>query len=148
MVVIDTFQSLYSFYAREKNAKFNDIKSLFKWTLIDEGHREPSLKWSLAVREIQSSRKVLFTATPYRNDFNCFEIDKKATFCVSYNELIDFKKNNKPMLRNVRITQKKWGARKIKEFIEKFDDFLKGKKFNNDFKAIISCQNCDDIKKS
>ncbi len=35
--------------------------------LVDEGHYEPALSWSQALRQIRAPR-ILFTATPYRND--------------------------------------------------------------------------------
>lgn len=40
---------------------------------VDEGHREPAKTWARAVRDL-SKPVILFTATPYRNDFRFFNI--------------------------------------------------------------------------
>ncbi len=47
--------------------------------LVDEGHYEPALSWSQALRQIRAPR-ILFTATPYRNDLKAFDVDLRFSF--------------------------------------------------------------------
>ncbi|MEM6484183.1 MAG: DEAD/DEAH box helicase family protein [Pseudomonadota bacterium] len=46
--------------------------------LVDEGHREPAPAWARAIRRFRCPR-VLFSATPYRNDLRLFDIGREQT---------------------------------------------------------------------
>lgn len=52
--------------------------------IIDEGHAEPSAKWSLLVRSFKKSKKIIITATPYRNDLFNFDIDINHNFIYTF----------------------------------------------------------------
>lgn len=51
--------------------------------LVDEGHYEPAPDWSRAVREL-GQPVVLFTATPYRNDFKYFKVDPAFRYTYTH----------------------------------------------------------------
>ena len=53
--------------------------------IVDEGHYEPAPTWSRAVRGL-GRPTVLFTATPYRNDFKFFDVDRAFCFFYSHHE--------------------------------------------------------------
>lgn len=59
---------------KNKEKEFNKIKDLTKLILFDEGHRELATTWSNTIEQF-SCKKILFTATPYRNDNQAFQID-------------------------------------------------------------------------
>lgn len=49
------------------------VFSEFGCVLVDEGHYEPALEWSQAIRALKR-RTILLTATPYRNDEKFFTV--------------------------------------------------------------------------
>lgn len=51
--------------------------------IVDEGHYEPAPAWAKSVREL-GRPTILFTATPYRNDFKFFEVDPGFCFLYSH----------------------------------------------------------------
>ena len=51
--------------------------------IVDEGHREPAKDWARAVRSFQLPT-ILFSATPYRNDFRFFNIGSGERFVSAY----------------------------------------------------------------
>ena len=53
--------------------------------VVDEGHYEPAPTWADAVRGLQLPT-VLFTATPYRNDYRFFDVDPEHTFQFSHEQ--------------------------------------------------------------
>ncbi|MDC4787057.1 DEAD/DEAH box helicase [Acinetobacter baumannii] len=78
-----TFQKITSLSEEELTA----LKNIFSLILIDEGHAEPSPKWGAAIREL-NARKVIITATPYRNDLFSFDIDPDNSYIYSYKDAI------------------------------------------------------------
>lgn len=68
-IVIDTFQKLVvmSEIDREQYLQRFDL------VIVDEGHSEPAPTWGKIVRSIEC-KKVIVTATPYRNDLFQFDI--------------------------------------------------------------------------
>jgi superfamily II DNA or RNA helicase len=67
--------------------------------IVDEGHYEPALSWSQALRGL-GLPIVLVTATPYRNDLKPFEFDRTALHISKYSEL-----TNENILRKVDVVQ-------------------------------------------
>jgi superfamily II DNA or RNA helicase len=51
--------------------------------LFDEGHHEPALRWSETVRKIYKPR-IIFTATPFRNDLKLFDVDLQHAYDPAY----------------------------------------------------------------
>lgn len=81
-VFVATVQSYHSWYKRDR-----DIFKLFRdhvdLVLIDEGHCEPAKEWGEALRVLPHP-KVIFTATPYRNDLKLFQIDYAHAYGISF----------------------------------------------------------------
>ena len=67
--------------------------------IVDEGHYEPALSWSQALRGL-GRPIVLVTATPYRNDLKPFEFDRTALYISKYSELMA-----ENILRKVEVVQ-------------------------------------------
>jgi hypothetical protein len=53
--------------------------------IVDEGHYEPAPSWAKAVRDLKRPT-ILFTATPYRNDFKFFDVDLEFCFFYSHEQ--------------------------------------------------------------
>lgn len=82
-VYCTTFQKITSLAEEE----LLELKDTFELILIDEGHAEPSPKWGTAIRVLKA-KKVIITATPYRNDLFSFDIDAEHSYIYSYKEAI------------------------------------------------------------
>jgi hypothetical protein len=82
-----TFSMLQSI-AKNRESIFNILKKKVSLILVDEGHYEPAKKWSKLVRKEIKAPKILFTATPYRNDFQVFDIDLDYIFTFSFKSAV------------------------------------------------------------
>lgn len=87
-IYICTIQAMMSIM-RESSTLYSAIKSKVDLIIFDEGHREPSYKWNQVIKDL-NKKTILFTATPYRNDKNKFNItkSKKYIYNLSYNDAI------------------------------------------------------------
>jgi len=77
-IYIATIQFIHnnSYENKELNLEFiNTINNNIGCIFFDEGHREPAKIWSEIIRKF-STKIILFTATPFRNDNSIFKIDK------------------------------------------------------------------------
>ena len=112
--------------------------------IVDEGHYEPALSWSQALRGL-GRPIVLVTATPYRNDLKAFEFDTAALFVSKYSELMKSR-----ILRKVDVVQAsplavrdpaKFVDSVLREFIVCY-----GSAPSADRKLIIRCRSRDQIR--
>jgi len=117
LVIIMTFQKLESM----KKNNIESYKRLHKKIdvlLIDEGHYEPAFSWSKTIREFKIP-KIIFTATPFRNDLKIFDIDLKCSYVYDPNK-----------------------------FVEDIVQFYNSKyERDTDARVIIRCDNSDSIRK-
>ncbi|AMX98789.1 DEAD/DEAH box helicase family protein [Mesorhizobium ciceri] len=69
----------------------------FDLVIVDESHYEPAFIWSQCIRQL-GLPTVLFSATPYRNDFRYFDIDGRFAFNLSYDEA-----RKRRLIRDVKV---------------------------------------------
>ncbi len=69
----------------------------FDLVIVDESHYEPAFVWSQCIRSL-GRPTLLFSATPYRNDFRYFDIDGRFTFNLSFREA-----SERRLIRNVAV---------------------------------------------
>lgn len=65
--------------------------------IVDEGHYEPAYAWSQAVRALDRPT-IIFSATPYRNDYKYFKIDGGFVFNLPWDEAV-----GQRLIRDVRV---------------------------------------------
>ncbi|HHV13071.1 MAG TPA: DEAD/DEAH box helicase family protein [Clostridiales bacterium] len=65
-IIITTIQQLCAIY-NERQEEFSELTSHIRLVIFDEGHREYADVWKTVVDNF-NCKKILFTATPYRND--------------------------------------------------------------------------------
>jgi hypothetical protein len=65
--------------------------------IVDEGHYEPAFSWAQAVRELEKPT-LIFTATPYRNDYKYFKIKGNYVFNLPWKEAVEER-----LIRGVKI---------------------------------------------
>jgi len=86
-VFIATIQMLERI-SRARPADFERLLSHVSLLMVDEGHYEPAQLWSDAIRRFQCA-KILFTATPYRNDFKAFDVDLLHSYSFTYQQALE-----------------------------------------------------------
>jgi RHS repeat-associated protein len=96
-VAVMTIQRLQ----REASADTPNYQALVantKLVILDEGHAEPAPAWSRAIRAFAVPR-ILFTATPFRNDLKPFDIDfQNHAYSYSFGQGV-----NDRVIRNVEL---------------------------------------------
>ncbi len=124
-----TFQKI----TRLNEIELTSLKNTFDLILIDEGHAEPSVKWGTAIRALKA-KKVIITATPYRNDLFSFDINIEHSYIYTYKEAIRDSVIIEPSFEKVEITQL-------------FNKINNIKKSQPDSVCIIKCKEFSDIEK-
>jgi superfamily II DNA or RNA helicase len=91
---------------------FRQLLKSVDLVIVDEGHYEPAYSWSQAVRAI-GRPTIIFSATPYRNDYKYFQIEGNYVFNLPWKEAVD-----QGLVRDVRceppIAANQRGARSKK----------------------------------
>ncbi|MFY0712772.1 DEAD/DEAH box helicase family protein [Seonamhaeicola sp. NFXS20] len=141
-IICWTIQKLNSVYnEREKNEIYNLLKKHIQLILFDEGHYEPAPKWSDAVRSFTVPR-IIFSATPFRNDFKKFDIDwKNNVYKIGYQELIKRK-----YIRSINIHDI-GSQNKIEHVIDNLLSRINSTKSSENNRLIIKCDNVESILK-
>jgi superfamily II DNA or RNA helicase len=85
-VAVTTIQALQTIY-RDQNVDFLQLKKLVEIIAFDEGHREPAFTWAETIRVFQKPT-ILFSATPYRNDYRLFNIDKSRYYYLDHQKCV------------------------------------------------------------
>lgn len=119
-----TFQKLISL----EHDEIEDIASKVDLVIIDEGHSEPSPEWGGAIRKF-NVKKIIVTATPYRNDLFSFDIDIHHSYIYTYKKAINdnvispptFQKKDKSSI--IYLIRNFLGKNKDVKCIIKCDDF-------------------------
>jgi hypothetical protein len=72
---------------KENIEEFRNFLQNIDLVIVDEGHYEPAFSWAQAVRAI-SAPTLIFTATPYRNDYKYFKVDGNFVFNLPWEEAV------------------------------------------------------------
>ena len=76
---------------------FRDMLRNFDLVIVDEGHYEPAYAWSQAIRALELPT-IVFSATPYRNDYKYFKIDGNFVFNLAWDEAV-----RERLIRDVQV---------------------------------------------
>ena len=145
-VLLCTNQTLQAL--RKHEASFRKLRQWCDLVLVDEGHREPAPRWAEAVRELDSPT-VLFTATPYRNDLQLFDIDPTYTYSFTFGEALDAH-----IVRDVSFIEASWptsGPDVAAEFAHQLVKYVaaSAKQIGLDeavLRVIVRCEDAEQIK--
>jgi superfamily II DNA or RNA helicase len=134
-----TIQKLISIY-KNQNDSFNSISDDIDIILVDEGHYEPAPTWGATIRKINAP-KIIFTATPFRNDLKAFDISIDHTYCYTYSQAAE---DN--LIRSVEFVEL--------DKIDNENDFVSSivNYYDNNFdgensKVIIQCEDSNTIRR-
>jgi hypothetical protein len=78
---------------------FRDLIKSVDLVIVDEGHHEPAFSWSQAVRALNKPT-IIFSATPYRNDYKYFQVTGRFVFSLPWEEAVSRK-----LVRQVEIAE-------------------------------------------
>lgn len=126
-IYCDTFQKLQRLNEKE----LNQLQDSIDLIIIDEGHSEPSPKWSERVRSIPC-HKIIVTATPYRNDLFQFDVSSELAYIYTFSEALE---DNVLMAPSFQTIEKKTLKLEVAEFLRR----------NSDTKCLVKCSCIEDI---
>jgi superfamily II DNA or RNA helicase len=140
-VLLCTNQTLQAL--RKDGASFKKLRKWCDLVLVDEGHREPAPRWAEAVRDLDVAT-VLFTATPYRNDLQLFDVDPDHTYSFTFGEAMEAH-----IVRDVSFIDGSWplsGPHMAAEFTEQLIKSVTAtaKQLGLDESAVRVIVRCDD----
>ncbi|WP_099369675.1 DEAD/DEAH box helicase [Sphingobacterium sp. 1.A.5] len=147
-IIVTTIQALQSISTNKKiENEFNEFKKLPNCIIFDEGHKEPAYTWGETIRSFKIPT-ILFSATPYRNDYKIFNIDKNNFFALEHKYSV-----SQNFLRNLEIKSLNPNPYNTSTFlndllseVNKLEPVLVKQGINNP-KIIIRCENVEDIKR-
>lgn len=138
-VVVSTIQKLESM--RRRGGKlYHRLQRETALLIFDEGHYEPAPVWRDVVRAIRSPR-VIFTATPYRNDLKLFDVDFNYVFSYTMREAVEDR-----FVRRVKIHQAP-ATRSPQAFVEQVLHFYNDHwPRSNAVRVIVRCESPEAIR--
>jgi hypothetical protein len=77
-----------------------DLIRNFDLVVVDEGHYEPAISWSRAIRDADLPT-ILFSATPYRNDYKSFRVRGRFVFNQPIQEALAEKIIRRPIFKSL-----------------------------------------------
>lgn len=146
-ILVTTIQALQAIASDTKYSKEIDyLKQTVNCLIFDEGHKEPAYTWGETVRSFNKPT-ILFSATPYRNDYKVFNINKEKFYSLEHSYC---EQNN--ILRKLEIKQIRIDPHTPSTFVNELlnqihliTPNLTAQGITNP-KVIIRCENSVDIK--
>ena len=89
-IIAMTIQMLFSLKKKHdanpaNHQDYATLKDKVDLIIVDEGHYEPALMWSDAIRGINAPR-LIFTATPFRNDLKLFDVSFDHAYSYTFKQ--------------------------------------------------------------
>lgn len=89
-IISMTIQMLYSLKKKHDidpvaHLNYATLQDKVDLIIVDEGHYEPALMWSDAIRGIEAPR-LIFTATPFRNDLKLFDVSFDHSYSYTFKQ--------------------------------------------------------------
>jgi hypothetical protein len=138
-VFVMTIQ-LFQNWKNSENVVQTNLLDEVDTIIVDEGHYEPAMSWGNTIRSMNKP-KIILTATPFRNDLKCFDIDINYAYCYSHCEA---ERDN--IIRSVEVIPKPH-PNNAPDFINEILDIYNQKIHDIEFsegedpRIIIRCEN-------
>lgn len=130
---IATFATLQSMTAEARSLLVDRLRVV----VVDEGHYEPAPAWGQTVRSL-GSPVVIFTATPYRNDYKYFQIARDQTFRYRHVDAVA-----DGFIRHLEIRE--FEATNAEEFVDSLVEFDRANLRSTD-RVIVRCGTSEEIR--
>lgn len=85
-ILVSTIQKIHSM--ANNSPDWREMASHISLVIVDEGHYEPAASWSIVLRSFHTP-KIIFTATPYRNDLKFFDIDMGHVYSYTFHQALE-----------------------------------------------------------
>jgi superfamily II DNA or RNA helicase len=134
-VFVGTIQKLDRISATD-DAAFQALLANVSLVIFDEGHYEPAISWSETIRRFRVPR-ILFTATPFRNDYKPFDVDDNYAYSYPFAKAVAAR-----YVRNVVFEQRAPTNDPntfVRDILDFYDTHLKSK--GGEPRVIIRCDN-------
>lgn len=141
-VLVCTVQTLTALHVDTQKKYGKELQELRRracLVMFDEGHREPALKWSEAVRYFERPT-VLFSATPYRNDYARFNIVRDYVESLRFNDAVETCCIAEVQVENFKVQSPNKYAKSLKARL------LKLRKKASDARVILRCGSESSVK--
>jgi superfamily II DNA or RNA helicase len=143
-IIVMTNQMLYSIYSNNRE-QYNNLRKHIDIVVVDEGHYEPAVSWSEAIRKLNKP-KVIFTATPFRNDIKLFDINYDLSYSYTLKDAF-----NDNIVRQVEVLHRKHPVtpnKFVKEVVDIYDEKLNDSSLDDKDKprVIIRCDTKERIR--
>lgn len=139
VVLVGTFTALSEITRAATKHRDKDAERLLKLLgarlnliVVDEGHYEPATDWGRSVRAL-GARSVLFSATPYRNDFKYFNVRGSFVFNYPMQEAV-----KRRIVRDVTFIELRSSGNK--NVVSRFVDGIVGFFDQYMTKAVVGCE--------
>lgn len=146
-IVVTTIQGLQAI-AKDLSLidKYHEFRNKVDCIIFDEGHKEPALKWGETIRSYKKPT-LLFSATPYRNDYKVFNVDKENFYSIEHEYCVSQKYLRQIVVRQINFTNRISDF--LKELIKEVDLLIPKLRKEGILspKIIIRCENSSDIEK-
>lgn len=130
--------------ADSDSSTFRTLRARARLLILDEGHAEPAPRWSEVVRAFDAPR-ILFTATPFRNDLKPFDIDfERYAFSYSFEQAVRDR-----VIRSVEIVQlphPRSPAAFAQQLVEQYRRHFPGGAGPERPRVIVRCEDHDTIR--
>lgn len=148
-ILVTTIQALQMLATdKSKAAAYKELQQLAGCLIFDEGHKEPAYTWGETVRGFEKPT-ILFSATPYRNDYKIFNINKERFYALEHQFCV-----KQHILRELviqKLAADPWNpaifVNMLTAEVEKIKKIFAGQKVPSP-KVIIRCEKEEDIKKT
>ncbi|WP_439490301.1 DEAD/DEAH box helicase [Algoriphagus sp.] len=147
-IIVTTIQALQTIASDPSYEKeFQDFQKKVDCIIFDEGHKEPAYTWGETIRSFKKPT-ILFSATPYRNDYKVFNIDKEKFYAIEHEFCT--KQNFLRSLEIIEVNDSPYTAGtflvKLLSELRRIEPEITNQGIKNP-KVIIRCENADDIRK-
>lgn len=143
-VLTMTIQMLNSMKNRN-DENYSTLQDKVSLLIIDEGHYEPALMWRDAIRGISAPR-VVFTATPFRNDLKLFDVNAQHSYSYTFHQA-----TTENTIRNVQFHQRVVPDTPqdfVDDVVTFYDEqFPQVRQTANPPRVIIRCDSHEDIRR-
>lgn len=129
---------------KKNNKIYNTLRKKVKLVIFDEGHYEPAYSWSVTIREFKT-KKILFTATPFRNDLKPFDISPEYIYPYKYIDGVKDKYLRK--IKFIQFSSTKDDSIFLKKIINKYVDIFETPGSDDNPKIIIRCSHRNTIRR-
>lgn len=142
VVLVGTLVSLLE-VQQKRDGSYGEFCEKIRLVIVDEGHREPALQWAEAVRGLEKPT-ILFTATPYRNDYKHFDVTEEWIHFLSFEKALA-----EHLIRDVQFESLRsngTAADFVAKLVLLYDRWIRARRLNRGDRVIVRCCSAEAVR--